>query len=761
MNTAHSLLLLALLVGCDRAPAASKAPADADTDTDTDGDTSAEPPALSAATLGPTCARLSSGDAWLQADESGAYAFRAGDADAAPAVLLQPSDLGMVLLYDAGRYIVGESGAATTADALRSDITEGEDAHVSAGEWRLFEEPGTGTHRLQSRRHDTWLAADGRLVADPAAAAPITLVAATGCAAFPELSLDATGTVTRTTFDDGTLFGVAESHAHLHSNFSFGGGGLFHGGAYHRYGVEHALPDCDAVHGEEGRRDLFGFTYDHGDGDVDLVGLIAELNAGELSEFNHATEGYPTFTEWPDSRQRATHQTQYHRWLERAWLGGLRVFVQHATSDETICKLTVGQGFQTSRYDCSDMTAVDRIIDETWQMQDYIDALHGGEGEGWFRVVRTPAEARAVVAEGKLAVILGIETSNLFRCYLTPGPGDPVCDEGYVDAQLDAYYERGVRALFPAHKYGNQFTPGDGSGGFIEAGAFVNSGHWTNKTEDCPSEALDLPRMFDGGGVSLGGLNEPREAHLSPAPNDMSGFEDDPVGTFLPYAARLLEPALEGEYCQNASLTPIGVHLLEGMMQRGMIIEVDHLPQWAYVDAYAMLQDNDYPAAGTHGRHWAGQIYALGGVASSGLGRCHDPETPGGSLQGVRDRTALIASKGGYPGLVFSFDYNGFAGGPRPRFGEDGCGDDQVDPVTYPFDSFGGDVTFTAPMAGDRAIDFNTEGMVHIGLLPELLEDARKDAISDAELEPIYRGAEAYIRMWEKAESRAAVLGGG
>ena len=52
--------------------------------------------------------------------------------------------------------------------------------------------------------------------------------------------------------------------------------------------------------------------------------------------------------------------------------------------------------------------AVDRIIDESYAMERYIDAQSGGPGLGWFRVVHTPAEARTVIAAGKLAVVLGI-----------------------------------------------------------------------------------------------------------------------------------------------------------------------------------------------------------------------------------------------------------------------------------------------------------------------------------------------------------------
>jgi hypothetical protein len=62
---------------------------------------------------------------------------------------------------------------------------------------------------------------------------------------------------------------------------------------------------------------------------------------------------------------------------------------------------------------------------------------------------------------------------------------------------------------------------------------------------------------------------------------------------------------------------------------------------------------------------------------------------------------------------------------------------------------------------GNRTLDFNTEGLVHIGLLPELIEDARRDAVSEADLEPLFRSAEGYIRMWERSEERGAALRGG
>jgi hypothetical protein len=204
-------------------------------------------------------------------------------------------------------------------------------------------------------------------------------------------------------------------------------------------------------------------------------------------------------------------------------------------------------------------------------------------------------------------------------------------------------------------------------------------------------------------------------------------------------------------------MTPLGETLIREMMARGMIIEVDHLPQRSYERAYEILEENDYPAAGTHGGNWGGRLYALGGISKMNLGRCREA-SPGAMTQGLLDRVALIEKNGAYPAEGFGFDLNGFAGAPGPRFAEGACAIEQTDPITYPFTSYDGGVEFTQPVVGNRTLDFNEEGLVHIGLLPELLEDARRDATSDADLEPVFRSAEGYIRMWEKAEQRAAEL---
>ncbi|MBN4049490.1 hypothetical protein JYT86_00360 [bacterium AH-315-N03] len=693
---------------------------------------------------------------WLVPSETGeAFEFAARTVESGSRFFMKASDLGTYLFYDVdGQYLVSDDGPLLRQADLLSDILTVDDTYVSGAEWEVqVSAHDEERFQLLHRRTGQYL---GRreLVPDEADAAVVAFYPTTDCAEFPELSVDAEGAVEMRTFPEGDVWGIVDTHSHMFTNFGFGGGGIFHGSPFHRLGVEHALPDCTMFHGPEGRADLFGYGYDQG-GDFDVETVLPAIITGRLPAFNHATEGYPDFTGWPNAPSSSTHQTQYYRWLERAYRGGLRLVVQHATSNSVICELMLGNDIQPVRYSCNDMVAIDREIEEAYALERYIDAQEGGPGQGWFRIVTSPEDARAVINDGRMAVILGIEVSNLFDCFLTPPAGVAACDEAEVIRQLDRYHELGVRVIFPVHKYDNGFSAGDGNRAIIELGNFINSGHWSNFTEDCD---LSIPTVFDRGSVTFGGLNMPRAEYFSPPPNDMSNFAADPIGTLSPFISDITGPRLEGEYCQVAGMTPLGESLLHQLMIRGMVIEVDHFNRRAYERAYEILEAADYPAAGTHGRNNNGRIYALGGISKTGLGRCHDPDTPGTTIDGFARRIQLIVDNGGYPAEGFGFDLNGFAGGAGPRFGDRGCSSPQENPITYPFTSYAGDVVFTEPRIANRTIDFNTEGMVHIGLMPELIEDVRRDGVTDEQLEPLFRSAEGYIRMWERAELRGEEL---
>jgi hypothetical protein len=325
-------------------------------------------------------------------------------------------------------------------------------------------------------------------------------------------------------------------------------------------------------------------------------------------------------------------------------------------------------------------------------------------------------------------------------------------------AKLDEYYDKGVRVLFPVHKYDNGFSAGDGSRGVIDIANFAHTGHFNNYIE-CPADLLIFPVDFDKGGVAFAGLNQPRDVYDSPPPIDMSGLADDVIGTLFPFVGLLTGGSLDGEYCQNHGLTDLGEFLMLEMMKRGIIIEVDHMPRKSYKRAFEMLVENDYPAMGTHGGNNNGLLYKLGGMSKSNLGRCRSVDTPATMDDGFQNRIQLMRDMGAFPAEGFGFDLNGFAGAPGPRFGENsGCSNQTDEGITYPFTSYAGDITLERPVVGDRTLDFNTEGMVHLGLVAEVIEDVRRDGVTDEELEPLFKSAEGYIRVWEKSERRAEAL---
>ena len=163
-----------------------------------------------------------------------------------------------------------------------------------------------------------------------------------------------------------------------------------------------------------------------------------------------------------------THEQTYYRWIERAWMGGLRLYVNLFVENSVLCEL-----YPLKRNSCDEMESVRLQARDIYEMQDYIDAQSGGPGKGFFRIVTDPFQARKVIADGKLAVVLGIEVSELFNCshcdYV------PDCNKEDIDRQLDEVYKLGVRDMELVNKFDNALAGVAGDGG--EAGPVVNNGN--------------------------------------------------------------------------------------------------------------------------------------------------------------------------------------------------------------------------------------------------------------------------------------------
>jgi len=134
----------------------------------------------------------------------------------------------------------------------------------------------------------------------------------------------------------------------------------------------------------------------------------------------------------------------------------------------------------------------------------------------------------------------------------------------------------------------------------------------------------------------------------------------------------------------------------------------------------------------------------------------------------------------GGPGVAnvgIGSDFNGLGGQPAPRFGSRACqGDAEASPqanmVAYPFPIPARPGVDAGVLGRSRtpdrydnnvvsAWDYNFDGLAHAGLLPDFIEDLRRVGVTEAYLQPLFRSAEAYVQMWQRAEGSEPPFEGG
>jgi hypothetical protein len=68
------------------------------------------------------------------------------------------------------------------------------------------------------------------------------------------------------------------------------------------------------------------------------------------------------------------------------------------------------------------------------------------------------------------------------------------------------------------------------------------------------------------------------------------------------------------------------------------------------------------------------------------------------------------------------------------------------------------DTTFAIHVFRQRAFNYNTDGYAEVGHLPDFVKELEQIGMAPGKLRPLYRSADGYVRMWEKAERRARSL---
>lgn len=458
---------------------------------------------------------------------------------------------------------------------------------------------------------------------------------------------------------------------------------------------------------------------------------------------SHEEDGHPTYQAWPTPHLK-THQQSHVDWLYRAYQGGLRLVVVHAVNNQDMFDrgenrlpfwlkpifLLIGSGAQPLPHRTSnDMEALEHQVRAAHQLVAWIKEHRGG----WLEIAQTPEQASQLIAKGKMALILGSEVDHQFNCDLGRR-----CSKAHIQEGLTKLEAMGLAVLFPTHHKETQF-------------------------------------------------------------GDAANFQ--PLNT-----GPLRSCVAFNQDCAAIGLTEKGEFLIKEMMARGLLTDLGHAGDKPFSDTMALLEPFGYPTLMTHASahplrpngtaeytltyEQLQQINRVGGMASLhsskgeyagvdnlGAGMPFASTDGGGGYvhsylytrdalgDGYFDRNDLAL--GGQ--IAFAADWNGFAGWPYGRFGDqakplrvhEATGQPliQPPPLPYPLElptnlvpaAVGASTTLAMMKLADVEFDFNKRGLAQAGMSPDLLADMRLHGLSDADLDPMYRSARGFIEMWRRA----------
>jgi microsomal dipeptidase-like Zn-dependent dipeptidase len=627
--------------------------------------------------------------------DAGGYAATAQSPGQAEGFRMQATGLGKYLFY--GR--AGDFMSTSATDAVETGLTPS-----SSADWQV-DNAGARSFRitLPAAGNKVLAVGDGgRLVlAEAGRRGPNTIFSAEragDCATFPEVQTNAVGTPGKGPTPYGETRGFLEAHMHMMA-FEFLGGRAHCAKPWDAFGAPAALVDCPD-------------HYPNGSGAA-LENQVSYDNPARM----HDPVGWPTFKDWP-AAESLTHELSYYKWVERAWRGGLRTYVNLFVENRVLC-----EAYPLKKNSCNEMDAVRLQAKRIYELQDYIDAQHGGPGRGWFRIVKSPYQARRVINSGKLAVVLGIEVSEPFGCRVIND--QPQCTTEDIDKGLDEVYKLGVRQMELINKFDNAL--GGVAGDTGSTGAVVNQGNKASTGSYWQMEKCTGPE----------GANDREQ----PTPFDHNTDELLANGLRELIPAGILPLYGPGPHCNKKGLTALGEHMLNRMMEKGMVVDPDHLSVLARNQALSVLEAKRY--SGVVSSHsWSTvdafpRIYKLGGVIAPYAGSSEGFVKKWQALQEMRSSSNV------FWGVGYGADMNGLGsqGGPRT---------DAPNPVRYPFKSFDGKVTLDRQHSGERVFDINEDGVANYGLYPDWIEDLRQIAGKPI-VDDMARGSEAYLQMWERA----------
>src|SRR5262249_5900859 len=273
---------------------------------------------------------------------------------------------------------------------------------------------------------------------------------------------------------------------------------------------------------------------------------------------SHKHSGGPEFHDFP-SFLSGMHQQMHITQIHRAWQGGLRLMVAFATHNQ-------GTEFSMSKPHDGKITPTGEL--DVLQAQiGRIRALVESNCD-WMEIAYTPEDARKIISNGKLAVILGQEMDQSGQLLSAARPNATLADE------VQFLWNLGIRQVIPVHAIDNRLgSPAVFEDAYNTLNDLLHRTRFNIASKDPPDVPKHYFEVREGcpPGTARG---ECARYHLDEHP--IRG-----VVTWLPFlgstpfvprvTVREYDPKKLNGHMNSHGLTYDGRTYIQEMMQRGML----------------------------------------------------------------------------------------------------------------------------------------------------------------------------------------------
>jgi len=493
-------------------------------------------------------------------------------------------------------------------------------------------------------------------------------------------------------YNTNPVAGYADIHIHHMAAHSYGGG-LHPENGYGFYGgVETAGNDAyylaphGATHG-------VGFTlpapiYNPFDNE-----WFTEVTYDQ-SLHSNTLYGYPNFNSWPAYNDIAHQQTSATDLLY-AYQNGLSLAVMSIVSNQWLCAGVVFSNNHDPQASCHDMESVKNQI---YLLKEF-DAQNS-----WFKIVTDPWDAKRTIQEGKLAVVMAVEVSNLM----------PSSEGLNWQRQLDELYSMGVRSIQIVHETNSRF-----GGAAAHNEAFQTAGRLKALFGDADYvEPVNNKNPL--------GLNSTGQAFLQEMINkkmviDLAHLSENSLTTAFQILQNNGYPAIYSHSRIYEMLTSEGQQA-----QKEFLLTNSQVQQLAAINGIIGLRTGDNPMVN----------FVNGSGQTPVANNCTGSTRSFAQLYQQADALGV--------NIAFGSDFNGFISQMAPRFGPNACRSTKVNMTEA-------EIAAEAAAQGTQpsSAAFHQKGLASVRYLNDVIVDMRDNLGVDTS--NIESSAETFIQMWMSA----------